>query len=160
MEGHCSTDQSPQRAVAPEVVEEEEEEEEEGEEKKKYELLLGGYHGNLMVSSLFILPSKFCTGILLTSEFNAAHANEFDVADVDTVGCYLVILSKKNWNVSTNLLKPIVLNSMKMRSTVSQVTTCGLTETEMTKLANTILRFLVATELQTEQKGRYEFVTF
>ena len=34
---------------------------------------------------------------------------------------------------------------MKMRSTVSQFTTCGLTEADLTKLANTILRFLVAT---------------
>ena len=67
---------------------------------------------------------------------------------------------KTNWNVSTNLLEPVILNSIKMRSTVSQVTTCGLTEAEMAKLANTILRFVVATELQTEQKGRYEFVTF
>jgi flagellar assembly factor FliW len=61
-----------------------------------------------------------------SSELNATHTNEFDITDAHTVP-YYVILSKKNWNVSTNFLKPIILNSMKFRATGSQVNTCGLT---------------------------------
>jgi hypothetical protein len=104
-------------------------------------------------ASLFYLQNSAPQSF--SSEFNAAHANGFGITDAHTVPYYYVILYfKKYCNVSTNLLKPIILNSMEMRSTVSHVTTCGLTEAEMTKLANTILRFLVATELQTEQQGR------
>jgi hypothetical protein len=97
-----------------------------------------------------------CAPESFSSEFNAAHANEMwhnRCTYRPSLLCDFVKKKKEKRkltrNVSTYSLQPITLNSTKMRSTVSQVTTCGLTEAEMTKLANTILRFVVATDLQT-----------